>query len=185
MTKTKNNKTKSVKSNKTVKKTVEQNVSVESAANELKKLSILLIVIIGVICFFYILTIIFTKKNQVLKYQNNEEISQISYTDILASDILRKDGTHYVLVKNDDDPYISLYETYISSYISSEEHLPVYYVDLNDALNQGYKSEQSSISVDYLQFSGTTLLKISNHMIESYYEDSASIHNHLKSLVAE
>lgn len=191
MAKTGNSKTKTIKSTNVAKKNTKstnrketQMVSV-SATDELRKLSILLISIVGIICIFYIITMFVTKKNQALHYQLNNEISQISYTDILASDILKKDGTYYVLVKDNNDPYVSLYKTYIESYISSEEHLDVYSVDLNDALNQKYKAEQSNLPVDALKFKGTTLLKISNHVIETSYEDSASINEHLKSLVTK
>ena len=194
MTKAKNSKSKSISSTKveknstktvTTKKVQKQNVPVESATNELRKLSTILISIVGIICIFYIITVIVTKNNNSLQYQISDEISQISYTDILASDILRKDGTYYVLVKDSNDAYISLYETYITSYTSSEEHLQIYSVDLNDALNQDYKSKQNNLSSEKLQFKGTTLLKISNNAIEASYEDSTSINVHLKSLVVE
>lgn len=189
MTKAKNSNTKSTKSTKTTKKVVKKNamqdIQIESATGELRKLSTLLIMIVGIICIFYIITVIVTKKNQTLQYQASDEISQISYTDILASDILEKNGTYYVLVEDNEDAYIDLYETYVSSYVALDEHLPVYYVDLNDALNQKYKAEQNNFSVDSLQFKGTTLLKISNNTIESFYEDSISINEHLKLLVTE
>lgn len=161
------------------------NASVASATNELRKLSIILISIVGVICIFYIITIVLTKKDQNLKYQITDDVSLISYTDILASDIFDKDGSYYVLVKDNEDFYINLYETYISSYVSSDDHLPVYYVDLNDALNQNYKAEQNNLSRENLQFKGTTLLKISSNNIDASYETSDSINEYLKSLVTD
>lgn len=190
MAKTKNSRSKTAKSTQTkktvtTKKIEKQSISSESATNELRRLSTILISIVGVICIFYITTIIITKKNGSLQYQISDEISQISYTDILASDILRKDEAYYVLVKDDNDAYVNLYETYISSYTSLENHLQVYSVDLNDALNQAYKAEQNNFSSEKLQFKGTTLLKISNNTIEATYEDSTTINQHLKSLVIE
>ena len=71
---------------------------------------------------------------------------------MLASDILRKDGSYYVLVKGNDDPYMELYKTYISSYSGTEEHLPVYSVNLDDSLNQKYKAEQNDFSNENLKF---------------------------------
>lgn len=164
---------------------MKQSISVESATSELRRLFIILISIVVIICVFYIITLLVTRKNQTLKYQTNNEVSQISYTDILVSDVLLKDGSYYVLVKNSEDVYMNLYELYISSYISLEEHLPFYYVDLNDAFNQRYKSDQSNFSPENLKFKDTTLLKVSNHMIEASYDNNISISEHLKSLVAK
>lgn len=156
---------------------------IEGATNELKKLSMIITSIIGIICLFYIVTVIVTKGNQTLKYSKNEIESQISYTDILASDILRKDGSYYVLIEDNNDPYIELYKTYISSYVGTEEHLSVYFVDLNDSLNQKYRAEKNDFSNENLKFKGTVLLKIGDRKVESYYQDSTSINEHLKSLV--
>lgn len=156
----------------------------ESANDELKKLSTIIFSIVGLVCVFYIITMLITKNNGTLKYQRSDEISQISYTQILASDILNKNGTYYVLVKDNKDAYISLFENYISTYSSLDEHLNVYYVDLNDALNKKYYAGENSIFVDNLKFNSTTLLKISNGNIESSYTDSKSINDYLKSLVS-
>ena len=173
------------KSTRTKKINVTNKVETVSATDELRKLSTILIVIVGVICVFYIITVIVTKNNQNLQYQLSDNISQISYTDILASDILKKDVTYYVLVKEKDEPYISLYETYISSYIAKEDYLNVYYVDLNDALNQNYKAVESNFDISNLKFKDTTLLKIANGSIESVYNNNNSINQHLKSLINE
>ncbi len=160
-------------------------VVTESASTELKKLSTILVSVVGIVCVFYIITVFVTKGNSDLKYQSSDEVSEISYTDILASDILKKDGSYYVLVKDNEDEYIDLFETYISSYVSSDDHLDVYSVDLNDALNKKYIAEENNLSSDNLKFKGTVLLKISNGNIENTYDNSDSINDHLKSLVLE
>lgn len=163
---------------------VKTDVIQESATDELRKLSTILITIVGIICVFYIITAIVTKKNQSLKYVKDETISQISYTDILASDILRKEGSYYVLVKNPSDVYLPLFETYISAYSRVDNHLRIYSVDLNDALNQSYKADKNHFEADQLQFQDTTLLRISDGSIEAVYETSDSIDEHLKSLLS-
>jgi len=158
-------------------------LGVNSAMDELKKISIILASIIGIVCIFYMITIVVTKNNNSLKYSVTDEISQISYTDILASDILRKDGSYYVLVKDNKDAYVELYDMYLSSYVSSENSLAVYYVDLNDAFNQDYRGSETDLSSSKLQFKDTTLLKIVDGKIESSYKNSETISEHLKSLV--
>ena len=153
-----------------------------STSNEIKKLSTILISIVGVICIFYIITVIVTKNIGGLKYSVTDEISQISYTDILASDILRKDGAYYVFVEDDMDANLGVYDSYISSYVALENSLPIYYVDLNDALNQKYKSSESDFSVSNLKFNGTTLLKIVDGKVELSFGDNQSIMSHLRLL---
>jgi len=153
-----------------------------SSSFELKKLSTILVSIIGVVCIFYIITVVVTKNIGGLRYSKDDEISEISYTDILASDILKKEGSYYVLVHDNDDVYMELYNSYLSSYTSSEDSLSVYYVDLNDALNKKYKADENDFSSSNLHFSGTVLLKVANGNVESHYADNESISEHLKSL---
>lgn len=181
----KNNKvtTNNKKQTKTTKEKLNTNVKLLEAKNELKKLSTILVVMIVMICILYIFTSIITKNNSKLKYIGNDEVSQISYTDILASDILKKDGSYYVLVKENDNPYVSLFQTYISTYEAKEESLPVYLVNLDDALNKNYKSEQSDFSTDMLKFKETTFLKVQDGKIASAYETSEEINNYMKELI--
>lgn len=159
------------------------NVVMGSASDELKKLSTILVSIIGILCIFYIITIVITRNSSGLKYSVSDDVSQISYTDILASDILNKSGSYYVLVRDNNDYYLEVYDLYLSSYTSSEESLTVYYVDLQDALNQKYKASESDFSNSNLKISGTTLLKIVDGTVNASYDDNESITNHLKSLV--
>ena len=154
-----------------------------TATDELKNLSIILISIIGVICIFYIITVFITKNNSGLKYQTSEQLSQISYTDILASDILNRNGTYYVLVKDDEDTNLDLYNSILSSYASKADGVLVYSVDLNDALNQQYKGTDNNFSSSELKFKETCLLKVVDGKIESSYGDKNSIIDHLKTLV--
>lgn len=161
-----------------------QPVVVETASDEVKKLSVILMIIIGIVCVFYIVTVLLTKNNSGLKYSTHDEISEISYDTILASDILSKNGTYYVLVYDEENPYVSLFKTYISKYTSLEQHDMVYYVDYKDALNKKYVSEESSFDKNYLLFSSTTLLKINNGNIEAVYDNDAAIQEQLKSLTA-
>lgn len=156
---------------------------IAEATNELKKLLMLIVSVVAILCVFYIATLIVTNKNKMLKYSKDEVASQISYTDILASNILEKDGSYYVLIEDSDDPYIDLYKTYISSYTGKEDNLSVYLVDLNDSLNQKYKADENDFSNENLKFKSTVLLKIVDRKVESYYQDSTSINEHLKSLV--
>ena len=153
-----------------------------SSSSELKKLSTILVSVIGVVCIFYIITVVVTKGSGGLKYSTTDEVSQISYTDILASDILRQNGSYYVFVEDDEDINLGLYDSYISSYTSLENSLPIYYVDINDALNQKYKSDENDFSALNLKFSGTSLLKIVDGRIELSFGDTESIMEHLKVL---
>lgn len=161
------------------------NVAVEGSMDEVKKMTTILGIIVAVICIFYIITVIVTKNNGSLKYATHDEISEISYDTILASDIFLKNGTYYVLAYDDSNPYLSLFESYISGYMGLEEHNMVYYVDLNDSFNQKYIGEENSFDKNHLIFTSTTLLKIKDGNIESTYDSETSILEHLKNLTAE
>lgn len=158
-------------------------VAMGTATDELKNLLIILGSIVGVICVFYIITVVITKGNGELKYQANQQLSQISYTDILASDILNKNGTYYVFVRDDKDTNLDLYDSILSSYASKDGSLFVYNVDLNDALNQKYKGTNNSFSSSELRFKETCLLKVVDGRIDASYVDKNSIIDHLKTLV--
>lgn len=176
MVKTKNVK---MRKNNEINRAIQVNFS---TSNEMKKLSTILFSIIGIICVFYIITVVVTKNTGGLKYSVTDEVSQISYTDILASDILRKDGTYYVFVEDADDYNLGVYDSYISSYVALENSLPIYYVDLNDALNQKYKASENDFSSSNLKFNGTSLLKIVDGKVELSFGDNQSIMSHLRSL---
>lgn len=160
------------------KNSTQKEMSIPSG-NELTKLSTILVCIIGVVCAFYILTVLISKNDSDLHYTSDNKVSQISYTEILGSDILKKNGTYYVLVEDKKDSYIDLFETYISNY---KEH-KVYTVDLNTAFNQKYKDDNSDIA--NLKFSGNTLLKITGGQIVESYETNEKINEYLKSLVTK
>ena len=157
----------------------------EEVRNEIQNLLIIITCIVGIIIILYFITEFVTNKKQLLKYSKVDAVSQISYTDIMASDILRKEGSYYVLVEDENDSYMELYKTYITSYLDIEGHLPVYFVDLNDSLNQKYMAEENDFSSQNLKFKGTVLLKIVDGRVENHYQDSASISEHLKTLVAK
>lgn len=160
-----------------------RDVIVETATDEVKKLSTILVAIIGIVCLFYIITVFVTKNNSGLNFNVQDEVSEISYDTILASDIFGKNGTYYVLAYDEENPYVSLFKTYINEYMKLEQHDMVYYVDLSDAFNQKYISDESSFDKNHLAFSSTTLLKINNGNIESTYDTDETIQNYLKNLI--
>lgn len=184
--KTVSSKNVSSKSKTAPKKIKKQEIIEERAASdELRKLGILLVAIIAIICIFYIITTLVVKKNGNLKYNPTSEPSVIQYTDILASNILSKEGTYYVFVKDSENAYLNLFETYITSYESLEEHYDVYTVDLNNAFNKTYKSDVANYEASNLKFTGMTLLKIENGVIVETYDQIDGISNYLKSLAIE
>lgn len=158
-------------------------VGMGTALDELKKLFIILISIVGIICVFYIITAVITKNNGKLKYFNNDEISQISYTDILASDILNKNGAYYVFVNDTEDVNEDLYVDVLAAYSSKDASLSIYYVDLYDALNQDYVGTENSFSSSDLKFKESCLLKIVDGRIVDTYTGKDSIIGHIKSLI--
>lgn len=155
----------------------------ESATDEVKKLATILVTIVGIVCIFYIITVFVTKRNGDLQYSVQDEISEISYDTILASEITLKKGSYYVLIYERENPYTSLFKSYLSKYTALEKHDMVYFVDLNDALNQKYRGDSSSYEAPNLAFNKITLLKMQDGNIENVYDDEDSIELYLKNLI--
>ena len=153
---------------------------------------ILIIVVISVIFgIFYLVTSMFVKPVKEESYTN--EITEFDSTKITLGNLLdRKENEYYVLatMKSLYNSYTSkinyseLYNNYISSYTSNEDSMKFYYVDLDDALNKNYISEELNISneISELKLNNEVLFKIKNKEIEDYYVGSSDILLVLKEL---
>ena len=121
--------------------------------------------IIGILL---IILIVFTLITMFIKREKKEtpQESTIQYTKIIVGSILnRPEENYYVLVEAKDDANLSTYESLINTYNEKDDHLKVYFVDLNDAFNNTYYSEDSNLDItdiSDIRFSKTTLLHIIN-----------------------
>ena len=142
---------------------------------------ILIVSIIALI--FYLITVVVLNNKKSDTYDISSEPAVIQYSEIIIGDMFnQKENEYYVLLKENDDFYLDLYDTYISTYTGKENSLKVYTVDLNNAFNKKYLSEESNFDKGNFKIKDTTLIKINNTNIVETYENSNSILETLKLL---
>jgi len=143
----------------------------------------IIIILLIVLVAFSLLTMFMTRD----KSDNNETVT-IQYDKIIVGSILnRSEERYYVLVEYPDDTYISGYEGLINTYVSNPEHYRFYKVDLNDAFNKSYISDNANLNVTNItdiKFSETTLLRIKNGEIREAITGYDNITDYLTNLSA-
>ncbi|MDO4963715.1 MAG: hypothetical protein Q4E75_06460 [bacterium] len=157
----------------------------------LKKLLLIILVVCVVLGIFYFITVLVVKPNNIIKTDNL--ITEINAEKITFNQLFtRPEEKYYVLAVKKSlhennyskENYIDLYNKYIEDYKSRENSLKFYIIDLDDAFNKNYISEELSITdnVDNLKLNDEVLFKINNKTIESYYAGKDSIINELSNL---
>lgn len=155
----------------------------------LKKLLLIILLVCGVLGIFYFITVLVVKPNNIMKSDNLEiDSEKITFNQLFT----RSDEEYYVLAVKKSlhennyskENYIDLYNKYIEDYKSRENSLKFYIIDLDDAFNKNYISDELNITddVDNLKLNDEVLFKINNKTIESYYAGKDSIINELSNL---
>ena len=178
-------KAKIIKTNKKQEKIVEQDTY---SLKNLIRIIIVLVIILGI---FYLIT---TLVVDAVKQDNiNNTVTQIDSTKITLNNLLnRNEEEYYVLATkeslynniNSQIKYSELYNNYISEYASLEDALPFYAVDLDDALNKNYMSDELNITDDIgeIKLNDEVLFKIKDGKIEEYFVGSSDILEELSDL---
>lgn len=122
-----------------------------------------------------------------MKSDKKDDIAQtIQYNKILVNNILKQNNDeYYVLIYNDEKDYSGYYYYYLQAYKKKDNALATYFVDLEDAFNKNYKSEESSLFVETpekFKIKEDTLLKISNGKVVDAKEGQENIANYIKEL---
>lgn len=168
----------------TTKKTVKTDVTRSTSSYDLKQLFIIIVVIVAVLAVVYILSSVFKKKDYSSIFDNNLDVTEIQYDEVLVGTMLdQSEDEYYVLVYDDEDPYAEIFNNHIKSYLEAEYKTRIYTVDLNNIFNRNSKADD--YDYDDLKFKSTSLLKIEDGEIESHYEDSIEIEEILVDLLKE
>lgn len=158
----------------------------------MKSMIKILLILVCIFVVFYFITTLLVKNKQTEEDSNN--IVEIDSSKITLNNLLnRKEEEYYVLVTKESlyeiDGYIntnytSIYNSYISDYSSKDGALAFYTVDLDDALNKKYVSDNLNISDDLesLELNDEVLFKIKNGKIKSYYVGNSKIIEKLSSI---
>lgn len=143
----------------------------------LKKMILIVVIVAVTFVVFYLITDLVVDP---VKETNEENITDIDSSKITVSQLLdRKEEEYYVLAtKSLEAPsghsminYKEIYESYIKDYNSVLDAFKFYEIDLDDALNKVYNSDELNITenLEELKLNDDVLFKINKGKIEEYY----------------
>lgn len=167
-----------------IRKKEEKKVEIQNEEYSIKSMAKIIIIISVVFCLFYFITTLIVKPAQ-----TNEGKINLSDNEILVSQLLnRKDDEYYVLAHKQslykNSGYMDVYNLYIKEYLQKQETLSFYYINLDNALNKKYYSEEINITnnLDELKLNDEVLFKINKGKIEKTYEGKEKIIDKLSRL---
>lgn len=176
-----------MKKAKLIKTSNKEEKQMEKDSYSLKNLLSIIIALVVVLGIFYFITTLVVKP--VKQDDTNNTITEIDSKKITLNNLLnRKEVEYYVLAtkesKNTHANYSELYNNYINGYNKEEGALSFYNVNLDDALNKNYLSDELNISDDIseIKLNDDVLFKIKNGKIEEYFVGSSDILEALSNL---
>lgn len=143
---------------------------------EIKRFVFVLLGLLLIIVGIYFFTRAFVTKDL---FKNNNEISyvegKINYDAVVVGTMLNRPyKEYYVIAYSNENNNSSYYNTVVSKYTQKTKKEKIYYLDLDNVLNQRYvakeKEEVSKTFTDRknLKLGDITLLKIKNGKVEKY-----------------
>ena len=125
---------------------------------------------VGVLIVFILVYLVTAYGMGEIKLGKDDKVSKetaIQYDEIIGGNVFnRSSNEYYVLFYDFNDNYASYYQSLIRSYISKDNSLPVYLVDLSKKINEEYKlveddtNKYSKADLSNLKVTDPTLLKI-------------------------
>lgn len=175
------------KTNKSKRKVEEKNKieNVGSFDTDISKVIYIILGVICVFCVFYLLTLFVLNKDDNTT-KTDEEVEISLDTTIVGRSLSMPEDKYYVLYYDAKDETVSEeYSSTITNYIysTSEDHVKLYTVDMSDALNKKYVSDESKPmpeKVSDIAIKGTTLMVIEKGKVVEYTEDKTRIEELLK-----
>ena len=175
------------KTNKSKRKVEEKNKieNVGSFDTDISKVIYIILGVICVFCVFYLLTLFVLNKDDNTT-KTDEEVEISLDTTIVGRSLSMPEDKYYVLYYDAKDETVSEeYSSTIINYIysTSEDHVKLYTVDMSDALNKKYVSDESKPmpeKVSDIAIKGTTLMVIEKGKVVEYTEDKTRIEELLK-----
>lgn len=161
-------------------------ISEEYSFKSMIKILLTLVVIFSA---FYLVTILLINPKEI---QEKNPVVIDSSKIIMDQLFTRPNNEYYVLAIKEslygstyqNTNYTELYNNYIKKYKSKEGALPIYYIDLDDALNKKYNSEKLKISneITKIELNNEVLFKVKDGKIEKKYIGKEEIINKLSKL---
>jgi hypothetical protein len=178
MAKSKNKKQNNKKNIQSRKEVLNSNIY----GKESRRAVICIVVVLVIFGLVYLLTNFILKRSVTDYITKNNDTTTLQYDEILSGQSFdKKDSEYLVLFFNTEED--TIYQTLISNYQAKDEHLPIYYVNLKNRMNQNCVSDESNpnaTSSSELKINGPTLIKFTENNITEYIEGEDSITEYLK-----
>lgn len=160
--------------------------SSSSFDGEYKKIVIITLVVLAFLAAFYFITVaILNKDDSSTKADTNKDTEvEIQYKEILVGTSFSMKDSSYLVVYYDttDDDNASKISSVISTYRTNNSDGHIYYVDMSNALNKSFVSEEgnsSASSAEELKINGPTLINFADGKIVEYVEGTDKIVDYL------
>ncbi len=166
----------------------EKKVKIETEEQkEFKKYILVVLGLVLVVVGIYFFTRAFITKDLFNKKEDtNYQTGTINdQTAIVGTMLNRPENEYYVMAFSSESNNINYYNTIVSLYTSGDtEPLKVYFVDLENSLNQKYvasdgKGSTSFESLDKLKLGEVTLLKVKDQKVTKFLTDIEAIKKEL------
>lgn len=168
------------------KKNVSATIKNDNEFYKLIKVTLILIICFGI---FYVVTYFVTKNNANITGNGStqEELATIQYDKIVLGDIKNQNRSeYYVLLDKMDSNDYNLYQIYMNMYLTKENALKIFQVDMNDVFNRDYYADETNLNLEDMskfRIKKATLLKIKNGEIISHFEGKDQIVKEFKSII--
>lgn len=159
---------------KKVEKKMQTGMGKIEISSDIKHFAIVTAVVLIFLALFYLVTIIILDDGTESNKDDGGSV-EVQHDEILVGTSFSvKDGEYYVLYYEMNDEEIgSSISSLVSKYRSSDAELYLYTVDMSNALNSSFNSDNgnnSATKASELMISGPTLIKFSDGVISQYVE---------------
>lgn len=166
------------------KNSVQHNFSNYELSSEVKSLIIVSVVVLLFFVLFYFITVIILDKDNNSNKNETDEVVVQHKEILVGTSFSMKDPEYYVLYyeTGDDDINVDM-SSLVSKYRSANSDIYLYTVDMSNAFNAGFKSDESNRSAtnaSELKICGPTLIKFVDGKIDRYIEGIDEIAEILK-----
>lgn len=137
--------------------------------------------ILGIILILVLVVYVFTKVFVTKEVDNSTKeitVGKINYDKLIVGSILSQSyNEYYVFVYNGNGNEAIYYSSIIDTYMSKEKALKVYWVDLDNKLNEKFIASDNDVinkspeEISDLKFGEYTLLKVKNGKIVKFIDN--------------
>lgn len=160
---------------------LKNNKKMETSYNiEMRSIIKIAIIVILILVVVYLFTAVVTGKIKLGSDAETDSEIAIQYEEILAGEVFNQSESDYLVLFYEQGTTIAgLYDTYLNLYKTKANALKYYKVDMANAMNQMYKSEEESnlyiAKASELKVKSDTLIHISNGKVNVVYEGKDAI----------